>query len=123
MGAENGVTVSDQRLHGLGDLNITFQNRRSMIARCRLPIRRSDARPCAELPALLARSDAAKDVEILMLRHHVRPVRSSMALGCMAPTSRCPKGYGHALNNLMPARPSRPYRASSTAFDEVFAAN
>ena len=46
-----------------------------MIARCGLRTRLPDAYSRAELAALLARSDAAKDVEILMLRHEIAVLR------------------------------------------------
>jgi putative transposase len=46
-----------------------------MIARCGLPTRLRAARPRAELAGAARRSDAAKDVEILMLRHEVAVLR------------------------------------------------
>ena len=47
----------------------------SMIASCGLTTRVSDARPGADWLALEPRSDTAKDVEILVLRHEVAVLR------------------------------------------------
>ena len=46
-----------------------------MISRCGHPTRVPDARPRVDWLSLLARSDAAKDVEILVLRHEVAVLR------------------------------------------------
>ena len=69
VGAENPVTVSDQRPSQQADLNVTVPTPASMIARCgpRL-VYLMLVRVLCWL-ALLARSDTAKDAEILTLRH------------------------------------------------------
>jgi hypothetical protein len=58
------------------DLAVTVGSPRSMIARCGLPtVRMLLARVLSWL-ALLPRSDAAKDVEIPVLRHEVAAIRA-----------------------------------------------
>jgi Integrase core domain len=79
VGAENRVTASDQRLWQLADLYINGPGQLNMIASCRLPTHVPDARTSAGRLALLARSDSAKDVEILMLRHEVAVLRRTNA--------------------------------------------
>ena len=76
MGAENRDTASDQDVQGLGtDLAVTVHSPRSMISRCGLPTRVLLLARVLSWLALLARSDAAEDVEILVLRHKVAVLR------------------------------------------------
>jgi hypothetical protein len=71
------------------DLAVTVHRPHGMISRCDLPTRVPVARPRAELLVLLARSDATKDVEILVLRP---PVRFSRAIGSTSARICCGTG-------------------------------
>ena len=68
MGAENRVTASDQRFDRANARTVA-EPRRSMIADCGRPTAYLVFARVLSWLALLARSDAAKDVEILVPRH------------------------------------------------------
>jgi hypothetical protein len=87
---------------------------------------------------LLARSDAAKDAEILVLRHEVavlrrqvaRPRPDSVLPGCLRPHRIVTPGTLLAWNRRLvskkwtyPGVPGRRDSKFTTAFDEVFAGN
>jgi hypothetical protein len=76
VGAENRVKASGQRLRDrtTGD-RATVRSPRRVMARCGLPTRLPCARQRAGLAGLLTRSNAAKDVEILVHRHEVAVLR------------------------------------------------
>jgi hypothetical protein len=64
------------------DLAVTVGSPRSMIARCGLPtVRMLLARVLSWL-ALLVRSDAIKDIEILVLRHELARAPPTQPCGC-----------------------------------------
>jgi hypothetical protein len=76
VGAENPDTACDERDRCQPtDLALTVGSPRTMISRRVLPTRIPDARPVLSWLALLARSEAAKDVEILVLRHEIAVLR------------------------------------------------
>jgi hypothetical protein len=59
----------------LADLNVGGPDRLSMIARCGLQTHLPDARTRAELADAAGRSKAAKEVELLTLRHELAVLR------------------------------------------------
>ena len=76
VGAENRGTAADQGLQDQGsDLAVHRLSPRSMISRRGPPTRLPGARRVLSWLALLARSNATKDVEILVLRHEVAVLR------------------------------------------------
>ena len=99
-GAENRVTVSDQPVSS-ADPTIAVQYQRSMITSCGLPTHVLDARPPVSPPALLARADAVKDVEIPVLRHEVAVLRRNNPRPKMSWLDRAVLS---ALSRLLPTR-------------------
>ena len=114
--------ASDRRLRRWLDLAITARRPHSITARRGPSTRVPDARRRATWLALLARSDAAKDVEILVLRHEVAVLRDASTprydVGRQGDSQRvapagCPRsgaecGWSRRARCSLACRPRRP---------------
>jgi hypothetical protein len=101
VGAENCVTASDQRLRGQPTSQSQLAGRPAGSLAVALRLAYLALARVLSWLALLARSDAAKEAEILVLRHEVAVLRR----GNLRPTlSRVDRAFLSALSRLLPTQ-------------------